>query len=87
MLNVLGTLIIFAGLALWLLGAFAFLVAAFRENILWGLAVLFLPVAALVFLVLHWPRAKNAFFLELWGIGTILVGSLVFHANLPWPLG
>jgi len=87
MFAILGTLIIWAGIALWLLGAFAFLVAAFRENILWGLAVLFLPIAALFFLIVHWHRARNPFFLELWGIGIILVGSLIFHAHLPWPLG
>jgi len=87
MFAILGTLIIWVGIALWLLGALAFLVAAFRENVLWGLAVFFLPVAALVFLVLHWPRAKNAFFLELWGLGVVMLGALVFKAHLPWPLG
>lgn len=87
MLAILGTLVILAGAALWLLGAFAFLIAAFRESILWGLAVLFLPITSIFFLILHWPRARNAFFLELWGIGIILIGSLIAHSHLPWPLG
>ena len=35
-----------------LLGWIAFLVVAFREGILWGLGVLFLPLVSLIFLVL-----------------------------------
>lgn len=82
------TLLVLAGFALLLVGAIAFLIAAFRESVLWGLAVLFLPgIVSLIFLILHWDRAKDSFFLQLYGIGAIFVAVLLANNNLPWPLG
>ena len=52
-------LLVSAGLAS-LVGAIMFTVAAFRRSKLWGLAVLFIPFAALFFLVKHWPDVKIA---------------------------
>ncbi len=46
-----------------------FLIAAFREGIGWGLAVMFLPFAAMVFLIVHWYEAKKAFVVQLTGFG------------------
>jgi hypothetical protein len=44
-----------------------FLVAAFRESLLWGLAILFLPFAGLVFLIMHWSEARRGFMVQLLG--------------------
>lgn len=45
------------------------LVAAFRESIGWGFAVLFLsPIASLIFIFSHWEEAKPAFLVHLLGI-------------------
>ena len=87
MIHTLGALVVFAGIALLFLGAIAFLVAEFRESPLWGIGGLVLPVVNLVFLILNWDRAKNAFFLQLYGVGFILLGAIAFSAKLPWPLG
>lgn len=87
MMTIAGTLLLWIGIALFLLGSFAFLIAAFRESILWGLLVLFVSPCGLIFLVLHWSRAKNSFFLMLWGWGFVLASALAFHTQLPWPLG
>jgi len=79
-----GTVLVWGGCLFMLLGWIAFIVVAFRESILWGLGVLFLPFVSLVFLVLNWSRAKNSFFLQLWGLAFLLVGALALSARLPW---
>lgn len=86
MTTIIGTIAIWLGIALALLGSLAFVVAAFREGLLWGLAVLFLPVVGLIFLIVHWRAARNAFFLMLWGWGFMALGAMAFNAHLPWPL-
>lgn len=87
MLTLLGTALVLVGLLLVLLGALSFLFAAFREGLLWGLGVLFLPPLALVFLVVHWRRAKHGVVLTLWGLGIALAGMALAGTNLPWPIG
>jgi len=50
-----------------LVGGLMMIVAAFRQSILWGLAYLLIPFAALVFLFKHWSEAKRGFFINLIG--------------------
>ena len=85
MLATLGVIAIWIGLALLVLGGVFFLIAAFREGILWGLGVVFLPFVSLVFLIVNWQRAKGAFFLQLYGFAFVLLGVLAFDARLPTP--
>jgi hypothetical protein len=82
-MQLLGTITVWAGLILMLVGGLLFLVAAFRESILWGLGVLFLPFVSLIFLVLHWSRAKDSFFLQLYGIALVVLAVLLFGGHLP----
>ena len=56
------------------IGAILLIVAAFRESVGWGLAVIFIPFASLVFLFKHWDAAKVAFLFQAGGIA--LVGVL-----------
>ena len=72
-----------AGIVLLLVGGLCFLIAAFRESLLWGLGVLFLPIVPLIFLILHWQRAKGPFFLQLYGVGFVLLAVLAMSARLP----
>ncbi len=72
------------GLVLLVIGGIWFVIAAFREGILWGLGVLFVPFVSLIFLVLGWPEAKRPFFLQLAGLGVILLAALVLSAPLPF---
>lgn len=59
-------------------GGVMFLVAAFREGIGWGLAVLFLgPIAQLIFLVQYWSEAKSAFLVQL--LGVVMVAGGVWY--------
>jgi len=45
------------------IGGLMVLMAAFRQSVGWGLAYLFVPLASLVFLVVHWQEAKKGFLL------------------------
>ncbi|MFT3866866.1 MAG: hypothetical protein QM715_00075 [Nibricoccus sp.] len=65
------------GLVLFVVGGFVFLVAAFRESVLWGLACLFVPVVQLFFLVIHWHEAKKGFMLQLIGLGIMVLVAII----------
>lgn len=59
-----------------LVGGIMFTIAAFRQSALWGLAVLFIPFANLVFLVKYWQEAKKSFFINLAGCGVGVVAMI-----------
>jgi hypothetical protein len=68
------------GYILAMVGGIWFLVVAFQESILWGLACMFIPFVGLVFLVMHFDRAAKPFFISLAGgilagIGAALAGG------------
>ena len=62
------------GLIIFIVGGLGLLVAAFKTNILWGLGIIVIAPAALVFTFLHWGQAKNPFLLQLLGF-VILIAS------------
>jgi hypothetical protein len=55
-----------------LFGKIWFLVEAFKQHILWGLCVLFIPFAALVFLMIHFRRAARPVLVLVVGIAIAL---------------
>ena len=63
------------GVMIIVFGRIGFLIAAFRESILWGLGCILLSPVSLVFLFLHWPEAKNPFFLQLVGLGLVFLAA------------
>ncbi len=79
-MNLVWIILMLLGGLIALVGGILFLVAAFRESILWGLAVLFIPFAGLVFLIAHWQDAKKPFLLQLLGS---LIYSVAFFMMLP----
>ena len=54
-----------------LMGTIVLIVGGFQQSIGWGLAVLFLPFAGLIFLFVHWEKGKNGFLL--------MVAGLIFY--------
>jgi hypothetical protein len=72
--------LLFLGSALSLIGGIWFMVAAFQESIVWGLACLFLPVAWLFFLFLHWGEAKQPFLLSLAGAVCVVIAKTQLNA-------
>ena len=66
-----------------------FLVAAFQESPWWGLAVAFLPIASLVFLIVHFDKARMALLAAVLGavLLALSMGVLLRFApgrGLPW---
>ena len=53
------------------------LVVAFKTHVGWGLAVLFLPLAPIVFAIKHWQASKRPFLLNL---GSSLASLTLFFA-------
>lgn len=74
-------LISFALLALGgvisIVGSVWFLIVAFQESVLWGLVVLFFPLASLVFLFVHADRAFAPFLVQIWGVAMVFLGAFV----------
>ena len=75
----LGEVIMIFGLLIVIVGGFWFLVRAFTESVLWGLAVMFIPFVALFFLIVHWQSAKRPFFVQLFGFAIVLLGVFLAH--------
>ena len=67
--------LIVVGILAALVGGTMMLVAAFRQSVWWGLAYLFVPLASLVFLFIHWAEARKGFWINLAGVA-LLVGGL-----------
>lgn len=74
------------GLLLSLVGGLWLVILAFRQSVLWGLAVFFIPFASLFFIVRYWTEARAPFFVSLVSIVLILVGAS-FGALTASPFG
>ncbi len=66
----------FVGIAVLIIGGLGVLIAAFKTSVLWGLGCLMVPPVSLIYLILHWPDAKNPFLLQLVGLGILFVSFL-----------
>jgi glutaredoxin 3 len=64
------------GGAIMAVGGVMQLVAAFRQSLWWGVASLFVPMASMVFVIMHWAEAKAGFLTGLVG-AALLAGGLV----------
>ncbi len=70
-----------------LIGGLWLLIAAFQQSILWGLAVLFVPLAEFIFIIMHWDRAAWPFIVSLAGfamsvIAVVIVGPETFETAM-----
>jgi glutaredoxin len=63
------------GVLVALIGVVLLLIAAFRQSAVWGLVTLFIPCGHLVFVCMHWARAKTGFLTNLAGV-LICVGAI-----------
>ena len=76
-MGILGDIILWSGLLMFVCGAFQFLVVSFQEGVWWGLGVLLIPLFELVFLFTHWNVAAKPFFLVIGGVALAAAGGLV----------
>ena len=70
-------ILVIIGLILYLIGAIGLLIEEFRENILWGLAGLFLQITHLIFAILHFDKCKSCLGLSLFGFILMVIGCLI----------
>ena len=70
-MNVIGIIVLVAGVIITIVGGARFVIAAFEESVWWGFGVLLLPIVSPVFLILHfsdsWRPAVN------FAVGFVLV--------------
>jgi hypothetical protein len=66
-----------------LIGWIWFLVVAFRQTIWWGLGSLFIPIVALIFLIMHWGDAKKPFFVWLIGAVIMIIVAILIPGAIP----
>lgn len=81
-----GTLLLLSLLVVGALAALAgvlmIVVAAFEQSVMWGLAVIFLPGAGLIFCARHWDESRRGMTFYASGLATVIVLSvLVFRTS------
>lgn len=64
-----------------LVGGLMIVVAAFRESMWWGLACLLIPLASIVFVILHWDDTRPWLFLNLGGLLVAVLGAAFLPAG------
>ena len=76
-MEIIGIALIFIGGLIALVYGFLLLITAFRESILWGLGYMFIPFVSLIFVIVHWEKAKDPFLKGLLCIPFIVVGLVL----------
>lgn len=73
-----GLLLVVAGVIICGISSILILVEAFGESVLWGAALLLLPISQLFFVATHWQQTKTAFLSSmLIGLPLMVVGSFI----------
>jgi hypothetical protein len=86
-MQMLGWIICCIGLIVWAIGEIWLLINAFRTSLLWGICCLLLPIAPLIFLIVHWRMAATPWLIWLLAFGIYFVGFLVGGWDLGLLLG
>ncbi len=73
MVFVLGVVLLVVGALVHLAGSIVVAVAAFRVSVLWGVLVLLVPFAFVVFLIRYWEQGKRGFMIS--AAGLVLVAA------------
>ncbi|MHA3771301.1 glutaredoxin domain-containing protein [Verrucomicrobiota bacterium sgz303538] len=69
--------VIVVALLVVVVSTLVFIVAAFRQSALWGLAILFIPGAAIVFTIRYWSEVKTSFLVNLASSVIVCVGIMM----------
>lgn len=80
-MEIIGFILMAMGCIVAIVGGIWFLLVAFNESILWGLACLFLAPASLIFLIMHWDEAGKPFLLQLAGVIPVIAGMMMMGGS------
>jgi len=76
-----GTLLMFLGWLIALIGGIMVLIKAFQQSVWWGLGSIFIPFVSLIFVIMYWSVAKKGFLISLGGTVLAIVGVFVAAAG------
>jgi hypothetical protein len=73
-MNIIGIIVLVVGVIIIIVGGAGFLIAAFEENVWWGIGIFFLPIISPVFLILHFNDAWRPALKFIVGFLLVLLG-------------
>ena len=76
-MEAIGTALMLIGMIIYVIGSIMYLFASFGVSVWWGLAVLFLPLAEIIFLFAHWEEAKSSFKVIMFGCLLLVASAFV----------
>jgi hypothetical protein len=68
------------GLVIFIFGGIAFLVAAFKTNLFWGLGCILIAPVSILYLVFHWGDAKKPFSIQVIGLVIVVASAYARQA-------
>lgn len=74
-MEILGLICLLVGAGISLVYGIKLLILAFETSVLWGLGSIFVPFVSLIFVMMHWDRAKSPFLRGLAAIPFLFLGS------------
>lgn len=81
-MELLGMMLFMTGSVTILVANIWFLILAFKEHILWGLACLLISPVSLFFLIVHWKEAKKPFGVTCIGFILIVLAMIVMKGTV-----
>lgn len=69
-----------AALVLFAIAMFSYLwliVEGFKQHVMWGLGIFFIPLVSIVFTIMHWQKARKPFLIYL--VSSILIVVVLFE--------
>lgn len=80
-MEILGMVMLGIGAIIGLIFGIQLLIIAFQQSILWGLGYLLIPFVSLIFIVIHWDKARTPFLRCLLSIPLYVIGFMLLPAT------
>jgi uncharacterized membrane protein len=80
-MEIIGFGLILCGVIVSVIFGLIILIKAFQASIIWGLAYLFIPFAALIFIITHWDEAGRPFLFSLLSIPLVIAGQALIMST------
>jgi len=84
-MTILGIVLLVIGIVLAIISGIWGLILAFSDSIVWGLLYLFVPFAALAFVITHFQikAVRRSFYLGFLSFGIIIISSAITFLSVP----